>query len=150
MQKSSAGETSNHSPHKERDNSSEQWEGKVDLWKPLTCLVEAANRSKSSKFNTQDSHVKSEMQSPYEKEDLLRKNKNTEQRKKPKVKDEKNCTDHTPQETERPKKLRRVRQKAQNFGNFRVPPQAVLDAAGAKFDRKKFPIWFSLVASNDR
>lgn len=149
MQNSSAGEPSNHSPDKERENGSEHWEGKVDLWKPLTCLVEAANRSKSSKFNTQDSHVKSEEQNPYEKEGLLRKTKNKEQRKKSKVKEEKNCSDHTPPETERPKKLRRVRQKAQNFGNFRVPPQVVLDAASAKFDRRNYPIWFSLVASNE-
>lgn len=148
-QNSSAGEPSNHSPDKERENGSEHWEGKVDLWKPLTCLVEAANRSKSSKFNTQDSHVKSEEQNPYEKEGLLRKTKNKEQRKKSKVKEEKNCSDHTPPETERPKKLRRVRQKAQNFGNFRVPPQVVLDAANAKFDRRNYPIWFSLVASNE-
>lgn len=148
-QNSSAGEPSNHSPDKERENGSEHWEGKVDLWKPLTCLVEAANRSKSSKFNTQDSHIKSEEQNPYEKEGLLRKTKNKEQRKKSKVKEEKNCSDHTPPETERPKKLRRVRQKAQNFGNFRVPPQVVLDAANAKFDRRNYPIWFSLVASNE-
>lgn len=149
LQNSSAGEPSNHSPDKERENCSEQWEGKVDLWKPLTCLVEVANRSKSSKFNTQDSHVKSEEQNPYEKEGPLRKTKNKEQRKKFKVKEEKNGSDHTPPEIERPKKLRRVRQKAQNFGNFRVPPQVVLDAAGAKFDRRNCPIWFSLVASNE-
>lgn len=149
MSQNSAGEPSNRSPHKEREDSSEHWEGKVDLWKPLTCLVEAANRSKSSKFNTEDSHVKSEVQNPYEKEVLLRKLKNKEHGKKSKVKDEKNCSDPTPQETERPKKLRRVWQKAQNVGNFRVPPQVVLDAAGAKFDRKNCPIWFSLVASND-
>ncbi|XP_042048517.1 E3 ubiquitin protein ligase DRIP2-like [Salvia splendens] len=149
-QNSSAGEPSNHSPDKERENCSEQWEGKFDLWKPLTCLVEAANRSKSSKSNTQYSHVKSEEQNPYEKEEgLLRKTKNKEQRKKPKLKEEKNSSDHNLLEIERPRKLRRVRQKAQNFGNFRVPPQAVLDAAGAKFDRRNWPIWFSLVASNE-
>ncbi|KAH6823037.1 DREB2A-interacting protein 2 [Perilla frutescens var. hirtella] len=148
-QNSSAGEPSNHSPDKEREHDSEHWEGKVDLWKPLTCLVEAANRSKSSKFNTQDSHAKSEEHNPYEKEAPIRKTKHKEQRKKSKVKDEKHSSDHTPLETERPKKLRKVRQKAQNFGNFRVPPQVVLDAANAKFDRKNYPIWFSLVASNE-
>ncbi|KAL1559660.1 RING-type E3 ubiquitin transferase [Salvia divinorum] len=146
---SSAGEPSHHSPDKERENCSEQWE-KGDLWKPLTCLVEAANRSKSSKSNTQDSHVKSEEHNPYEKEGILRKNKNKEQRKKFKLKEETNCSEHTPPEIERPKKLRRIRQKKQNFGNFRVPPQVVLDAASAKLDRRRnCPIWFSLVASNE-
>lgn len=148
-QNSSAGEPSNHSPDKERENGSEHWDVKVDLWKPLTCLVEAANRSKSSKFSTQDCHIKSEENNPYEKEGPIRKTKNKEQRKKSKAKDEKNCSDLTPLETERPKKLRKVRQKAQNFGNFRVPPQVVLDAASAKFDRRNYPIWFSLVASNE-
>ncbi|XP_041992916.1 E3 ubiquitin protein ligase DRIP2-like [Salvia splendens] len=147
---SSACEPSHHSPDKEGKNCSEQWEEKGDLWKPLTCLVEAASRSKSSKFNTLDSHVKSEENNPYEKEGLLRKNKIKEQMKKSKINEEKNCIEHTPQEIERPKKLRKIRQKTQNFGNFRVPPQVLLDAASAKIDRRRnCPIWFSLVASNE-
>ena len=150
LQNSSACEPSHHSPDKEGENGSKQWEEKGDLWKPLTCLVEAANRSKSSKFNTQDSHVKSEEHNPYEKVGLLRKNKIKEQMKKSKLKEEKNCIEHTPPEIERPKKLRKIWQKTKNFGNFRVPPQVLLDAASAKIDRRRnCPIWFSLVASNE-
>ncbi|KAI3460934.1 hypothetical protein Pfo_017597 [Paulownia fortunei] len=133
-QNSAASEPSNHpSPDKGRENRSEHWEGKVDLWKPLTCLVEAANRSKSSKFSRL---AKSEEQYSYDNEGLLSKTKNKEHRKKSKVKDEKNCSDHTPPESERPKKT-------QGF------PQDVLDAASAKFDRRNYPIWFSLVASDE-
>ncbi|KAL0419815.1 UNVERIFIED_CONTAM: E3 ubiquitin protein ligase DRIP2 [Sesamum radiatum] len=50
-------------------------------------------------------------------------------------------------QNQKPKKLRRVRQKkARNFGEFRVPPQVVLDASSSKSDRKNYPIWFSLVS----
>ncbi|KAK6120048.1 hypothetical protein DH2020_046178 [Rehmannia glutinosa] len=150
-QNSASGEPSNRpSPDKGRENRSELWKGKVDPWKPLNCLVEAANRSKSSKFSTQGSLLKSEEQHSYDNEGPLRKNKNKEHRRKSKVKDEKNSSDHTPMESESPKKkLRKIRQKARDFGEFRIPPQVVLDAASAKFDRRNYPIWFSLVASNE-
>ncbi|KAK6164560.1 hypothetical protein DH2020_001424 [Rehmannia glutinosa] len=120
-QSSAASEPSNHpNPDKRREDGSGAWEGKVDLWKPLNCLVEAANRSKSSKFGFQGSAAKSEALHSRNNEGLL--------------------------ESERPKKLRRIRQKkAQIFGELRIPPQVVLDAASAKFERRNYPIWFSLV-----
>lgn len=147
-QSSAASEPSSHpSPDKEREKGSETWEGKVDLWKPLNCLVEAANRSKSSKVSIQGSVAKSEAPNSHGNEGLSSKSKSKENRQKSKVQEDKNCNDHTPPDSERPKKLRRVRQKkAQNMGEFRVPPQVVLDAAGAKFNRKNYPIWFSLVS----
>ncbi|KAB2621425.1 E3 ubiquitin protein ligase DRIP2-like [Pyrus ussuriensis x Pyrus communis] len=40
--------------------SSNSTEGKADLWTPLNCLVEAANRTKSSKPNSQGLHAKSD------------------------------------------------------------------------------------------
>ncbi|KAL0437403.1 UNVERIFIED_CONTAM: E3 ubiquitin protein ligase DRIP2 [Sesamum radiatum] len=92
--------------------------------------------------------AKSEEQLSYENEGLPRKTKNKEQRKKSKVKDEKNYGDHAPPESERPKKFSRIREKARNFGEL-ASPQAVLDAASAKLDRRAYPIWFSLVASNE-
>ncbi|KAK4418350.1 E3 ubiquitin protein ligase DRIP2 [Sesamum alatum] len=146
-QNSAASEPSNHpSPDKGRENGSGAWEGKVDLWKPLNCLVEAANRSKSSKFSIQGSIGKSDTLHSHDNEGLLNKTKSKD-RQKSKVQDEKNCSDDTPPESERPKKLRRVRQKkARNFGEFRVPPQVVLDAASSKFERRNYPIWFSLVS----
>ncbi|KAL0390948.1 UNVERIFIED_CONTAM: E3 ubiquitin protein ligase DRIP2 [Sesamum calycinum] len=148
-QNSAAGEPSNQpNSDRGRGNAPDYWEGKVDLWKPLTCLVEAANRSKSSKFSTQGTLAKSEEQLSYENEGLPRKTKNKEQRKKSKVKDEKNYGDHAPPESERPKRFSRIREKARNFGEL-APPQAVLDAASAKLDRRTNPIWFSLVASNE-
>ncbi|KAL3849930.1 hypothetical protein ACJIZ3_011812 [Penstemon smallii] len=151
-QNSSASDPSDRpNPDKGKQNASETWEGKVDLWKPLNCLVEAANISKSSKFNTQGYVSKSEALYSHDNEGLLSNTKNKEHRQKWKVQDEKNGSDNTPPESVRPKKLRKIRQKkVRNFGDFRVPPQTVLDAASAKIDRKNYPIWFSLVASDEK
>ncbi|KAG6403028.1 hypothetical protein SASPL_135243 [Salvia splendens] len=141
-----ASDPSNHaSPDKGRENGFETLEGKVD-WKPLNCLVEAANRTKSSKFSMQGVVSKSEAPNSHDNEGP-NKSRSKENRQKSKLQDVKNLNNYTPPDSERPKKLRKVRQnKTQDFGEFRVPPQAVLDAAGAKFDRKNHPIWFSLVA----
>ncbi|XP_051120495.1 E3 ubiquitin protein ligase DRIP2-like isoform X2 [Andrographis paniculata] len=74
-------------------------------------------------------------------------NRFKEPKKKAKVKDEKNRS--PPPESERPKKVRKPRQKAQDFGELRIPPQAVLDAASAELGKRNCPIWFSLVASDE-
>ncbi|KAL3623911.1 hypothetical protein CASFOL_032727 [Castilleja foliolosa] len=151
-QNSASGEPPNDpSREKGREGRSELREGKADLWNPLTCLVEAANRSKSSKSGAQGYLSKSEEQHQYyENEGPLRKKLNKELRKKSKAKDEKNSSEHTtPVESERPKKLRKIHQKAQEFGEFRVPPQVVLDVASAKLEKRNYPIWFSLVASEE-
>lgn len=148
LQNSAASEPSNHpSSDKGRESSSGAWEGKVDLWKPLNCLVEAANRSKSSKFGVQGSLSKSEALHSHDNEGLLNKTKTKEHRQKSKAQDEKNSSDRAPPESERPKKFRKIRQKkARNSGEFRAPPQVVLDSASAKLDRRNYPIWFSLVS----
>ncbi|KAL6505187.1 hypothetical protein OROGR_025004 [Orobanche gracilis] len=132
----SVGEPSNHhSPDKRRDGQSEASGGKVDLWKPLNCLVEAANRTKSFKLSIQGPGRKSEAQHSRDNEGLLGKSKIREHRLKSKVQEEKNFSDHTSPEHEQPKKMRKVRQKkARNFGEFKVPPQVVLDAASVKSD----------------
>ncbi|XP_031123426.1 E3 ubiquitin protein ligase DRIP2-like [Ipomoea triloba] len=137
---SNAEPSSHHKPDKETENGSEQWEGKVDLWKPLTCLVEAANRSKSSRSISQGS-VKSHVA---DNEGQTRKVK--EHGHKLNVQDKKNNSDHAPPESEKPKKSRRIQKKASKFGNFNVSPQVVLDAATPICERST-PIWFSLVAS---
>lgn len=147
MQSSVASDPSNHpSPDKGRENGSETWEEMGDLWKPLNCLVEAANKSKSSKCSMQGDLAKSEAPNSHDNEGP-NKSRSKENRQKSKLQDVKNLNNHTPPDSKRPKKLRKVRQKkTQDFGEFRVPPKAVLDAAGAKFERKNHPIWFSLVA----
>lgn len=145
LQNSTATEPSNHTnPDKRRDGSN-TWEGKVDLWKPLNCLVEAANRSKP-KFGSQGSVPKPDDLYSHDDEGHLSKSKSKENRFKSKV-DDRNASDSVPSETEKPKKSRRARPKARNVG---IPPQTVLDASSARLERRNSPIWFSLVASDEQ
>ncbi|CAA2958396.1 E3 ubiquitin ligase DRIP2-like [Olea europaea subsp. europaea] len=147
---STAAEPSVHpSPDKERENCSEPGEGKVDLWKPLTCLVEVANKSKSSKLTPQVTVAQSEALQLHDNEGLLCNPKNKEHAKILKGQDKKKGSNHPPQEPDEPKMLRKFRQRTHKFGDFRVP-QAVLDATSAKWERRNDPIWFSLVASDDQ
>ncbi|KAL6210640.1 hypothetical protein ACLB2K_015872 [Fragaria x ananassa] len=133
--------------NKESENGAESWDGK-DLWKPLNCLVEVANRTKSLKPNSQGSERVEPAISPSETQ--VRKFKSKENKQKSKVDDEKNNIHPPSPETNKPKKLRRVRQKREASGEPSVTPQAVLDAASGKPERRVGPIWFSLVASEEQ
>lgn len=137
------------SPDRVRDDGSKARDGKLDLWKPLNCLVEVANRSKSSTTSVQASASKSEALD--DNEELFSRTNSTkkkEQRQKSKVQVEKNFSDSTPPETERPKRLRRIHpKKPRNFGELRFSSQGVLDAASAEVNRSSCPIWFSLVSN---
>ncbi|XP_060181010.1 E3 ubiquitin protein ligase DRIP2-like isoform X3 [Lycium barbarum] len=148
---SSSAEPSIHpTPDKETENGSQQWEGKVDLWKPLNCLVEAANRSKSSRFASQGSTAKLEGLHSHDREGHVRKTKVKEHGQKLKIKDGNNG-DPAPPEFDKPKKSRRIRQKkASAFGEFNISPKTVLDATTSGCERRIYPIWFSLVASEDQ
>ena len=66
----SVAEPSNEQKHNEdTENDVEIIEGKVDQWTPLNCLVEAANRTKSSKSNSQGpSLAKSEQANAHDSE----------------------------------------------------------------------------------
>ncbi|GLU03621.1 hypothetical protein SLE2022_208100 [Rubroshorea leprosula] len=150
-QSSSSAEPSQLTKNKESETGGESWDGKLDLWKPLNCLVEVANRTKSFKSNSQGSDSKLEPASIPNNDAQLGKTKLKEEKSKLKVEDEKNNADPTPSETVTPKKLRRIRRKrATAFGTSGISPQAVLDAASAKRERRIGPVWFSLVASEDQ
>ncbi|GER29715.1 ring finger protein [Striga asiatica] len=146
-QTSASGEPSTkHSPDSQREDLSGAYEEeKVDLWKPLNCLVEAASSTKSSKLNNvQGSSGKPEAR---ESEGLVSKSKSRDHRQKAKAQEDKDVVDQTRTEPERPKKRQRARQKkVQTFGGSKVTQQAVLDAASVKSERKNYPIWFSLVS----
>ncbi|XP_062080793.1 E3 ubiquitin protein ligase DRIP2-like [Humulus lupulus] len=137
-------------PDKETENGAKPWEGKLDLWKPLTCLVEVANRTKSVKSSSQGSDNKVEPTLVADNEQQARRSKIKEHKRKSKVEDEKN-TDPVYLVSVKPKKVRRVRRKREAaFGESMISPQAVLDAATAKHERRVGPIWFSLIASEDQ
>ncbi|XP_034691345.1 E3 ubiquitin protein ligase DRIP2-like [Vitis riparia] len=150
-QNSPSAEPSIHStPNKETENGAESWEGKFDLWKPLNCLVEVANRTKSLKFNSQGSAVKSEPMHVPDGESQVRKTKVKEHGRKSKVQDEKISTTPVSAESVKPKKLCRVRRRrAAAFGELGISPQAVLNAVN-NHKRRSGSIWFSLVASEDQ
>ncbi|KAM1234591.1 E3 ubiquitin protein ligase DRIP2-like [Malus sylvestris] len=149
-QSSFSAEPSQPVSNKETENGGEPWEGKLDLWKPLNCLVEVANRTKSFKSNSQGSENKVEPGHVIASEPQVRKSKNKENKHKLKVEGEKNSNYPASPETVKPKKLRRIRRKRESFGESSISPQAVLDAAIGKHERRAGPIWFSLVASEDQ
>ncbi|OVA05332.1 zinc finger protein [Macleaya cordata] len=151
-QSSSTAEPSNHHiPNKDKENVGESWAGKIDLWKPLNCLVEAANRTKSHKFSSQASTIKLELNNDPDSEVRVPKTKVREHVNKSKAQDEKTGTNITPLGMVKPRKfLRMGRKRAAASGELGVTGQAVLDAVGAKRDRRNSPIWFTLVASEDQ
>ncbi|KAF2325292.1 hypothetical protein GH714_026189 [Hevea brasiliensis] len=151
IQNSSSAEANQPAPNNETDNGAESWDGKSDLWQPLNCLVEVANRTKSFKPNSQVSDTKFESTHYPDNETHVCKTKFKENKDKTKVDDEKNNTDTVRSESTGPKRLRRIRRKkASNFGYLGISSQAVLDATTAKHERRAGPVWFSLVASEDQ
>ncbi|MBA0699088.1 hypothetical protein Goari_000755 [Gossypium aridum] len=137
--------------NKEAENGDKAWDGKLDLWKPLNCLVEVANRTKSFKSNSQGSDSKLEPSCVPTIEAHTCKSKHRVDKCKTKLEDERTSAGPATSETVTPKKLRRVsRKRASGFGDSGISPQAVLDAAGPKHERRIGPVWFSLVASEDQ
>ncbi|KAJ4851534.1 hypothetical protein Tsubulata_042886 [Turnera subulata] len=149
-QNSSSAEPGQPAPDNEVGNGAESWDGKSDLWQPLNCLVEVANRSKSFKSSSQVSDAKLESQIvPNEPQAL--KSKYKENKDKPKAEDTKNASDTVASSPIESKKLHRIRRKkATSHVDPGFSSQAVLDAAGSKQEKGMGPVWFSLVASNDQ
>lgn len=151
MQSLSLLEASQSLRNKEKNNGAEPWEAKLDLWKPLNCLVEVASRSKSFKSSVQGSDAKPESKQINESDNQVQKSKNKENKRKAKVDNENTVTDPVSLDTAKPNKLRKVRRKKDPlFGESGISPQALLDATSVKFRKRTGPIWFSLMASEDQ
>ncbi|XP_047154822.1 E3 ubiquitin protein ligase DRIP2-like isoform X2 [Vigna umbellata] len=120
-----------HKPNADKENSVEHAEGKVDLWTPLNCLVEAANRTKSS----------SELNIP--------KSKNKDTGHKTIFGDDKDAN-NLPSGPVKRRRLRPAGQKRVAASEMSSSSPAPLNATGSKCNRKNSPIWFSLVASEDQ
>ncbi|KAL0552650.1 hypothetical protein IC582_011768 [Cucumis melo] len=169
-QDSSMAEPSNSLRHEHLKNNVEAVEGKADLWTPLNCLVEAANRTKSTKLNFQGSSTAKlepsnvadcDVDAQESKEKALSlgapnyglympKARNKEHGSNPKAKDNHNNGTTSLPETMKRKRLRATaRNKAAASGELGSPAQLVLDASAAKC-RRNSPIWFTLIASEDR
>ncbi|KAI3783014.1 hypothetical protein L2E82_13076 [Cichorium intybus] len=138
--------TNNSSPSS--DPSPEIKNGKVDMWKPLNYLVEVANRSKSSKFTSQGSNVKSEPQNTPKSEGHLRKSKGKDQMKRAKFQDENGRSDVDVTESAKPKKIRKKRKS--NTGNANLQGVMDVDANNVASEKRISPIWFHLVPSEEQ
>lgn len=156
-------------PEEDTENDVELTEGKVDLWTPLTCLVEAANRTKSSKSNLQgpslakmeqpshdseaympETKARAESLSAPDSEVYMPKSKRKEHGHNIKVQDETNGT-ISPQGPLKRRRLRAAGRKSTAASRqLHSSSQVMLDVAGSKRNRRNSPIWFTLVASEDR
>uniref|UniRef100_A0A803PZN9 RING-type domain-containing protein n=1 Tax=Cannabis sativa TaxID=3483 RepID=A0A803PZN9_CANSA len=156
-------------PSGKKENDDLGMEGKADLWKPLTCLVEVANRTKTSKStNTQGSTVAkseksmaldSEVHTPDTKTEADSPNgldsqsyepkTKTKESEQTKVKNNGNGTTVLPGPVKRRRMRAANRKRAASSGES-ASAQVMLDASGANRDRRDSPIWFSLVASEDK
>ena len=144
-------------------------EGKADLWTPLTCLVEAANRTKSSKSNAQGQTIsKSEPRDAPEipiceikaeaglanalnKEWSMlsgskRKMKEPEHMK---AENDSNGADLHPAPVKRRRFRAANRNRAATYAEVCASAQLMLDASESSRVRRNNQIWFSLVASED-
>ncbi|KAK8589503.1 hypothetical protein V6N13_088335 [Hibiscus sabdariffa] len=154
--------SSEHRSNEETDDV-EIMESKADLWTPLNCLVEAANR-KSSKINSQastasvsephngpDCHsyvpdIKVGLESPTVPDGKLsiHKSKSMEHGQNSNVLDEKNGTELIAKPVKRTRLHAEAQKKAVSSNRI------MLDTLGSKWNRNNNQIWLSLVACEDR
>lgn len=136
----------NSSTDEEKENG-QPWDKKVD-WKPLNDLVEAANRSKSSKHASQGPIIKSEPSYTLkvDKNVSKSKGKDTLQRSKIQV-DSHEADDAT--DSLKPKKLRRKRKKKdgdlEDSGVAAAQTVVVAGGSNGGLEKRIYPIWFQLV-----
>ncbi|XP_045795061.1 E3 ubiquitin protein ligase DRIP2-like [Trifolium pratense] len=155
---SSTGETSKkHRSNEDTDNNIDLTEGKADLWTPLNCLVEAANRTKPSRSNLQgtaklespitphgglvmsETTTKLEPPTSAHSELHMPKTKNKSNGHKRKFGDDKDGNT-LPSGPVKRKRLRPSNQKR----------AAASEMSASAHNRKNSPIWFTLVASEDQ
>ncbi|KAJ6305683.1 hypothetical protein OIU78_021092 [Salix suchowensis] len=165
---SSVAEPSTERPNDDdEDNDVQMIEGKDDLWTPLNCLVEAANRTKSSKLHSQGLSLaksglldgpdrkpqlyESRAESPngQHSDIYMAKTKIKEHGQGIRVLDDKNGTNSLAVSVKR-RRLTVARKRAAMSEGLSASAQAIVDAAGAKSNRRNSPIWFSLIASEDQ
>ncbi|KAJ4891344.1 E3 ubiquitin protein ligase DRIP2 [Raphanus sativus] len=136
--KSSYAEPSQSLSNRRNKDVAEPWDSKLNLWKPLNFLVDVANGTKSEHGNASHTDFQGN------------KTKTKDYKRKCKLEEENsNNGDPTTSETATLKRTRRTRRKrSSTFGDSRIPP--LPDTESLKQERRKGPVWFSLVASNNQ
>uniref|UniRef100_A0A0E0KGJ5 RING-type domain-containing protein n=1 Tax=Oryza punctata TaxID=4537 RepID=A0A0E0KGJ5_ORYPU len=137
-QMSSNAEASKHSSNKETEGDRKDLADKTDeLWRPLNCLVEAANRTKSFRSSSQSTIVKREPLSDSPGSTSVNKTKSREHLQKSKIEDDKKDVPL----------LKRKNQRTGRRRELHAPSDSKPDAAATQNEKKFSSIWFSLVAS---
>ncbi|KAG2728096.1 hypothetical protein I3760_01G189200 [Carya illinoinensis] len=127
----------------------EPCEGKTDLWKSINCLVEAANKTKSVKFTVNGTLAKPALPDAHDNESDVPKAKRKRHSHKSKGHGDGNDPSSVPSGSMKPRKFQGSRQrKAAASEGLHITGQA-LDV-NSRHDRRLSPIWFALVASNDK
>ncbi|KAH7652303.1 Locus-specific chromosome binding proteins protein [Dioscorea alata] len=143
-QGTSIAEPSNLVSHRDLGNGGDPFLNKAEYWKPLNCLVEAANRTKPLRSSSpQNPVVKVEQANGLDIDAHLPKIKAREHANKSKAQDDKNGSASLPQI---PPKAKRSSGAGRKRKDNATSVQALIDAAG-KRERRISPVWFSLLAS---
>ncbi|CAL4943278.1 unnamed protein product [Urochloa decumbens] len=138
-------EASNHSSTKDTEGDSKELADKAELWQPLNCLVEAANRTKPFRSSLQNPGFKGEHVNGSPSSTYASKTKARENLQKSKIEDDKK---DVPVPPVLPK--RRGQGTTRRRRELQAPQDAKPDAAAAQNEKKFSSIWFSLIASFDQ
>ncbi|CAI0433885.1 unnamed protein product [Linum tenue] len=154
---SSSPESQNKIPQRKRqqqmdgngEDDGEVVEGKADLWTPLNCLVEAANRTKSLKSNSQQlqSVANSEIFSTGGETYILHESKNKEPDQGFNGEDDDKGSNNPTAPPVKRRRLTAARRRAALSEELSASAQAVLDSTMNRANRRNCAVWFSLVAS---
>ncbi|XP_039119652.1 E3 ubiquitin protein ligase DRIP2-like isoform X3 [Dioscorea cayenensis subsp. rotundata] len=140
-------ESSGQTNHQDSESVRDPFIDRAELWKLLNCLVEAANRTKALKSSSpQCTVVKAEQINFPDSEAYFNKLKVREHMNKSNVQDDKNASVSTTQTLVRSRRLNGVSRRKKEL---ETSVQALVDTAG-KRERRRSPVWFSLVASTDK
>ncbi|KAJ6797100.1 E3 ubiquitin protein ligase DRIP2-like [Iris pallida] len=144
-QNSSTSQPSNHAPDKSTENGNECFKDKSELWQPLNCLLEVANRTKNVKSSSQSSINKEEQSNGPDSEVLMHKTKARIHLHTSKMQDEKDGV--IPQS---PVLVKAKRFHPRKKKDLKPSAQALIDAAAATRDKRNSPIWLSLLPTMDQ
>ncbi|VAI21631.1 unnamed protein product [Triticum turgidum subsp. durum] len=138
---SNAEEASNYSSNKDTEDDSKDMADNAELWRPLNCLVEAANRTKSFRSSLQGSGVKREQLNGSPSSTNGIKNPK-EHPKRPKTEDDKKDAPVPPV-----KLKRKFKGAGRRRSGLRAAADGDPDGALMQNEKRFNCIWFSLVAS---
>ncbi|KAI0498049.1 hypothetical protein KFK09_021290 [Dendrobium nobile] len=143
----SCAEASSYLCNEDAENDTEICMYKSELWKPLNCLVEAANRTKGFKCSSQSTAIKADQTNSIENENRMYRTKVREQPSNLKIQDYENGNVSTSPVMAKARRMNGVSRKRKGNG---PSAQAVLDASDAACERRICPVWLSLLSSPNK